>query len=83
MIIILIIQTNLKKIIEKNYSDALIQDILKLEQIIDGNCKSLMIAHGKGFQLLGLFRDKHFKKITFQHYFLNMKDHLLIVHIKK
>jgi hypothetical protein len=48
----------------------LIQDILKHEQIIDGNCKSLTIACGKGFQPLGLFSDKHFKKITFQLFFL-------------
>jgi hypothetical protein len=72
-----------EEVIEFFYSATLIQDILKLEQIIDGNCKSSTIAHGKGFQPLGLFRSKHFKKITFQHYFLNIRDNLLIVHIKK
>jgi hypothetical protein len=72
-----------EEVIKKIYSDTLIQDILKPEQIIDGNCKSLTIAHGEDFQPLGLFCDKHFKKITFQHYFLNMKNHLSIVYIKK
>ncbi len=54
-----------EKVIEKNDSDTLIQDILKPEQIIDGNCKSLTIAHGKGFQSFGLFCDKHFNKYNF------------------
>jgi hypothetical protein len=54
-----------EKVIEKNDSDTLIQDILKHEQIIDGNCKSLMIAHGKGFQHPGLFCDKHLKIYNF------------------
>jgi hypothetical protein len=38
-----------EEVIKENYSDTLIQDILKLEQIVDNNCKSLTIAPREGF----------------------------------
>jgi hypothetical protein len=54
-----------EEIIEKNYGEKLIQDILNHEQIIDDNCKSLVIAPREGFQPLGLFCDKHFEEYNF------------------
>lgn len=50
-----------EEVIKENYNDTLIQDIWKLEQIVDNNCKSLTIAPSEGFWPLGLFRDKHSK----------------------
>jgi hypothetical protein len=43
----------------------LVQNILSLEHVIDNNDKSLIIAHGEGFQPLGLFRDAHSKEYNF------------------
>jgi hypothetical protein len=63
----------IEEVIEFFYSATLIQDILKPEQIIDGNCKSSTIAHGKGFQPLGLFRSKRFKKYNFPTLFFEHK----------
>jgi hypothetical protein len=42
-----------------------VQNILSLENIIDNNDKSLIIAHGEGFQPLGLFCDAHFEEYNF------------------
>jgi hypothetical protein len=54
-----------EEVIKENYNDTLILDILKPEQIVDNNCKSLTIALGEGFQPLRLFHDKHSKEYSF------------------
>jgi len=50
-----------EKILDEEYTDTLMQNILNLEHVIDDNEKSRTIALKKGSQLLGLFCD-HKKK---------------------
>jgi hypothetical protein len=48
-----------EEIVEENYGDTMVQNILDLEQIIDDKSKSITIVPRESFRLLGLFCDKH------------------------
>ncbi len=69
--------------VDEDYTNTLVQNILSPEHIIDDNDKSITIACREGSQLRGLFRATHFEKIMFQHYFMGIQYHHLHVLIKK
>jgi len=54
-----------EEIVDENYINTLLQNILSLEHVIDNNDKSLTIAFGKGSQPFGLFHDAHFEIYSF------------------
>jgi hypothetical protein len=72
-----------EEIVDEDYTNTLVQNILSLEHVIDNNDKSLTIAFGKGFNLLDYFVMHILKNIIFQHYFMGIQDHHLHGFIKR
>jgi hypothetical protein len=53
------------EVVDEDYTNTLVQNILSLGHVIDNNDKLLTIALREGSQLFGLFRDAHFKEYNF------------------
>jgi hypothetical protein len=51
-----------EEVVDEDYTNTLVQNILSLEHVIDYNEKLLIIALRKGSQPLGLFHDAHFEE---------------------
>lgn len=64
-----------EEICDEDSIDTLMQNILNVEQVVDGNDKSITIAHGEGFNILDYFMMYIQKNINFQHYFLVIQNH--------
>ncbi len=61
-----IIKPNMfEEVVDEDCTDTLVQNILSLEHVIDGNDKSPTIVPRKKIQLLGLFCDAHSKEYNF------------------
>ncbi len=54
-----------EEVVDEDYTNTLVQNILSLEHVIDYNEKLLIIVLRKGFQPLGLFHDAHFEEYNF------------------
>jgi hypothetical protein len=72
-----------EEVVDEDCTDTLVQNILSLEHVIDGNDKSPTIVPRKKIQLLGLFCDAHSKEYNFQHCFMGIQDHHLHVLIRR
>jgi hypothetical protein len=53
------------KVVDEDYRDTLVQNILSFKHVIDNNDKSLTIALREGSQPLGLLHDAHSKEYNF------------------
>jgi hypothetical protein len=58
-----------EELVEENYGDTMVQNILDLEQIIDRKSKSIIIVPRESFRLFGLFHDKHYEEYNFPTFF--------------
>jgi hypothetical protein len=58
-----------EEIVEENYGDTMVQNILFPKQIIDNKSKSITIVLGESFRFLGLFHDKHYEEYNFPNFF--------------
>jgi hypothetical protein len=72
-----------EEIIEDNFRDTLVQNILGPQQIVDNNSKSLILALGKGFQPFGIFCDKYLKDFNFPRLFFGHGRPLFSIFISK
>jgi hypothetical protein len=53
------------EVVDEDYTNTLVQNILSLGHVIENNDKLLTIALKEGSQPLGLFHDAHFKEYNF------------------
>ncbi len=51
-----------EEIVDEDYTNTLVQNILSLEHVIDNNDKSITITPIEGFQPLQLFHNAHLRK---------------------
>ncbi len=51
-----------EEVVDEDWTNTLVQNILNLEHVINNNDKSITIIPREGFQPFGLFHDAHSKK---------------------
>ncbi len=58
-----------EEICDEDCIDTLVQNILNVEQVVDDNDKSIIIAPREGFQPFGLFHDVNLEEFKFSRLF--------------